>query len=150
MVYVGVLIVGHPGTGYHYTNIGHHLFPFPSTDSVLLPAFTPVPPVEAFVYTIFIYQGLWIAWASLGIAYILLPFSFWVYRALRKSIKHAQEHQKQEERVGVTTGMLAFLSIYLSIGTFSISSTLYIHGPIPFLIVVALSVIIVGLLIQSR
>ncbi len=150
LVDVGSAILGDLRTGFWYDNIGHTLFPYPHTAGGLLPVITPVPPIEVFVYVAFVYQGIWIAWTALGIIYIVAPLFIWAYRTLRKpAAGAAQAQQEKEEKTGILTGMLVFLSILLSIGTFAITNNLHSYGFMPFLAAVGLSAVLVGILTQN-
>lgn len=150
LVDVGDAIFGDLRTGFYYGNMGHTLFPFPHTNSLLLPAITPVPPIEVIIYVAFVYQGIWIAWTVLAVIYIMMPFIIRIYRVLRRPMSLTpQVQQEGEERIGVLTGLFAFLSILLSVGSFAISTNLHFYGFAPFLVTLGLSSLLVGVLFQN-
>lgn len=150
LVDIGHIILGDLRTGFYYGNYGYVLFPFPSNPSFLLPVITPVPLIEAIIYTIFIYQGIWIAWSLLGILYIMMPLLLRLYR-IRKGTAAAPRLEEKEKRtrLGIITGMLAFLSIVFSVGTFSIENNLHSYGPMPFLVAIGISALLVGVMFQD-
>jgi hypothetical protein len=150
LVDVGGAVLGDLRTGFYYGNYGNTLFPYPHNKGFLLPVITPVPPIEAFIYTVFVYQGIWIAWTALGVIYIMMPLAIWAYRTVRRPTSMpAQVHQEKEEKIGVLTGMLAFLSILFSVVTLSIDTNLHLYGFMPFLVALGLSSLLVGVLIQN-
>ena len=150
LVDVGGAVLGDLRTGFYYGNYGNTLFPYPHNEGFLLPVITPVPPIEAFIYAVFVYQGIWIAWTVLGIIYIMAPLGIRAYRALRGPASElAQVNQEKEEKIGALTGMLAFLSILFSVATLSIDTNLHLYGFMPFLVALGLSSLLVGVLIQN-
>ena len=150
LVDVGGTVLGDLRTGFYYGNYGNTLFPYPHNRGFLLPVITPVPPIEAFIYAVFVYQGIWIAWTALGIIYIMMPLAIWAYRALKRPTPGlAQVKQEKEEKIGVLTGVLAFLSILFSVATLSIDTNLHLYGFMPFLVALGLSSLLVGVLIQN-
>jgi hypothetical protein len=143
-------VIGDLRTGFYYGSYGYTLFPYPHWRSILLPVMTPLPPIEAFIYAVFVYQGIWIAWTALGIIYVMMPLVIWAYRTIgRPASRLAQVQQEKEEKIGVLTGMLAFLSILLSVMTLGIETNLSYYGFMPFLAALGLSSILVGVLIQN-
>ena len=151
LVDIGHVILGNLRTGFYYGNFGYVLFPFPSNPSILLPVITPVPLVEAIIHTIFIYQGIWIAWASLGILYIIMPLLLRGYRVVRgTTVVLGLEEGEKKARMGIITGILALLSIVFSLGTFSIENNLRSYGPMPFLATIVISAILVGVMFMDR
>jgi len=74
MVWFGRVITGNPLDGFYWPYPNKILFPIPMDFGSMIPVFSPLNPVDAFVYTIFIYGGLWILWLLVGILYVVYPF----------------------------------------------------------------------------
>ncbi len=83
LVDAGSHVSGDLAHGFHFPHSGYRLFPFPlSTVYLNAPVQIPLAPIEVFIYVVFIGQGIWIAWMSLGIIYIMMPLVRRVYSSL--------------------------------------------------------------------
>lgn len=74
MVWFGRVITGNPLDGFYWPRPNMVLFPIPMDFGSWTPVFSPLNPIDAFIYTVFIYGGLWILWSFVAILYVIYPF----------------------------------------------------------------------------
>ncbi|MGV9103170.1 MAG: hypothetical protein ACOC38_10860 [Promethearchaeia archaeon] len=74
MVWFGRVITGDPLNGLFWPTPNMMLFPIPRDFGSWTPVVSPLSPLDAFVYTVFIYGGLWIVWCLVAILYIVYPY----------------------------------------------------------------------------
>lgn len=74
MVWFGRVISGNPLGGFFWPHPNMVLFPIPMDFGSWLPTISPLNPIDAFIYTVFIYGGLWIIWSAVGILYVVYPY----------------------------------------------------------------------------
>lgn len=151
MVDAGRAVMGDFTNGFYFGTSGYGLFPVPyrlPPGWPSLQVITPLHPIEVFIYVVFIGQGIWIAWMSLSIIYIMMPLALWVYTTKgRPNSKTTQVQSERGEKVGVFTGIIAVLSVLLSVTTFSFSFNLENYGPLPLIVILGLSTVIIGFLL---
>jgi len=61
--------------GFYWSMPGYRLFPIPVRlyDS-WLPVTEDLTPIDQFVYVVFIWNGMWVAWTAVAVLYIVYPF----------------------------------------------------------------------------
>jgi hypothetical protein len=150
VVDAGQYIRGDISTGFYYSGSGLALFPFPRIPYVFAEVILLLPSIQVFVYIVFVYRGIWIAWASLSLLYIAIPLVSWAYKRVKKTtLLHDQGGKERIEGISIITGSAAFLSILFSVGTYSVTSNFRFFEPIMFAFVLVLSVLLTGILLQS-
>ncbi|MBN2229518.1 MAG: hypothetical protein JW779_07960 [Candidatus Thorarchaeota archaeon] len=74
MVYVTRYVFGNLEDGFEWGSPGHVLFPFPYEWQTMVPVTQPLNPLETFTYVLFIANGLWLLWVTIGLLYIFSPY----------------------------------------------------------------------------
>lgn len=144
MVDAGSYVRGDLESGFYFTNTGHGLFPFPYSGGFSYPVYVYFDPLSTFIYVVFIAQGIWIAWMSLGIIYIMMPLALWVYNTMgRLNSKTTQVRSDRVKKGDVLTRIFAGFSAIFSVTTFSIGYNLENYGPLPLILVLGLSTMMV-------
>ncbi len=150
MVQAGGAVGGNYTSELYFGTPGYSLFPFPyslPSGSGIEQVLVPLPPIQVFIYVVFIGQGVWIAWMSLGIIYIMMPLVRWVYNTkYRPNTKSTHIQPERGEKVGVLTGIIALFPVLFSVATFSIPYNLVNYGLLPLIVVLGLSTVIIGFL----
>ena len=150
LVHAGSYVSENLDFGFFFGTSGYGLFPFPyhlPHGWAALMVITPLDPIEVFIYVVFIGQGIWIAWMSLGIIYIMMPLALWVYTTKgRPNTETTQIQSEGVKKVGVLTGIIALFSVLLSVTTFSAYHNLGNYGLPPLILVLGLSTVIIGFL----
>ncbi|KXH72011.1 MAG: hypothetical protein AM326_11340 [Candidatus Thorarchaeota archaeon SMTZ-45] len=146
MVDVGSYVYGTVDHGFYFTYLGYDIFPIPYQWAVLLPVITELDPLRSFIFFTFIGQGIWIVWALLGIIYIVMPLVHWAYNIKREPDSEIMQVRSDKvEKIGVITGIVAVLSVYLSVVTFRINLVNY--GLLPLVLVSSLSIVVICFLV---
>ena len=146
MVDVGSHVYGTVNHGFYFTYLGYDIFPIPYQWAVLLPVITELDPLRSFIFFTFIGQGIWIVWALLGIIYIVMPLVHWAYNIKREPDSEIMQVRSDKvEKIGVITGIVAVLSVYLSVVTFRINLVNY--GLLPLVLVSSLSIVVICFLV---
>lgn len=146
MVDVGSHVYGTVAQGFYFANLGYDLFPLPYKWAVLLPVITELDPFRSFIFFTFIGQGMWVLWVLLGIIYIIEPLFHWAYNIMREQESKIRPVQSDKgERIGILTGMVAVISVYLSVATYRMN--LMNYGLLPLIVVSSLSIVVVGFLV---
>ncbi len=60
--------------GFYWTYPGFVLFPIPGDSGSMIPVTEPLTPIDQFVYVVFIWNGMWVAWTAVAVLYIVYPF----------------------------------------------------------------------------
>jgi len=141
MVDVGSHVYGTVTQGFYFTYGGYDIFPIPYTWSILFPVLVELDPLRSFIFYAFIGQGMWIVWTLLGSIYILMPLALWAYKIKKEQNSEIKQvRSNKDERIGVITGIVAVLSIYLSVETFW--TNLGNYGLLPLMTVLSLSIVV--------
>ncbi len=141
MVDVGSHVYGTVTQGFYFTYLGYELFPIPYQGVIVFPVIVELDLLRSFIFYTFIGQGMWIVWTSLGIIYILMPFALWAYNTKKEQNSEIKQvRSNKDERIGVITGIMAVLSIYLSVETFW--TNLGNYGLLPLVAILGLSIVI--------
>ncbi len=151
MVFAGRAVGSDIMNGIYFGTPGYSLFPFPyslPSGWVIAQILVPLPPIQVFIYVVFTGQGIWIAWMSLGIIYIMMPLALWVYKTKgRLDSKTSQVQSESGKKVGVLTGIVALFPVLFSVATFSIYYNLVNYGLLPLIVVLGLSTVIIGFIL---
>ncbi|MGY5865081.1 MAG: hypothetical protein RTV41_10795 [Candidatus Thorarchaeota archaeon] len=151
MVQAGRAVGGNYTSELYFGTPGYSLFPFPyslPSGSPIEQVLVPLPPIQVFIYVVFVGQGVWIAWMSLGIIYIMMPLVRWVYNTkYRPNTKSTYIQPERGEKVGVLTGIIALFPVLFSVATFSLYYNLVNYGPLSLMVVLGLSTMIIGFLV---
>ena len=156
LLYFSVLVDAGSGVfldtvnGVFSASIGTTLFPIPFAGLRMLTAYVPLSQNDVLIYIIFVNQGIWNLWMLSGIIYIMMPLAIWGYRTIERPIlKSKLEPHEKEEKVGIVTSTIAIFSIALSVATFSFHFNFMNYGPVPLVVVLGLSTVIVVALLYE-
>ncbi len=145
MVNVGRYVFGDLWNGLHWTSWSYTLFPIPTEILSSLPVEITLNPIEAFIYLLFIGQGIWVAWMSLGVLYIMMPLVRRGYSSLgRFNSEPKQKPSVIVEPVGLFTRSTSVLTVLLSTVTFIFN--LAVYGPLLLSVVLGLSIVVLWIL----
>ncbi|RDE12186.1 MAG: hypothetical protein C4K47_08690 [Candidatus Thorarchaeota archaeon] len=74
MVILAQWVMGNLTDGFFWGGSpGSMLFPIPIRVYSFLPVLTPLSPIDSFVYVVFIWNDIWIAWTAVAVLYIVYP-----------------------------------------------------------------------------
>ena len=143
MVDVGRHVYGNVEQGFYFTYLGYEIFPLPYTWGVILPVIVDLDPLRSFIYFTFIRRGMWVLWVLIGIIYILDPLLHWAFNIRREQESKVRlVRSGKGERIGVITGLVAVIAVYLSVATYRINLGNY--GLLPLIVVSSLSIVVIG------
>lgn len=148
MVHAGSHVGGDVNQGFYFATPSFALFPFPYVlppGYVVILSIRPLTPIEVFIYVVFIQLGIWMVWVILGIIYIMMPLVLRVYRTKTKvETQMTEVRSDRGEKIDVLTVTLVGLSAIFSVTTFSIGCNLENYGPLPLILVIGLSTVMVS------
>jgi hypothetical protein len=148
MVDVGRHVYGTVEEGFFFTYLGYEIFPLPYTWGVLLPVIVELDPLRSFIYFTFIGQGMWALWVLIGIVYIVMPLLHWVYNIRREQEpKSGPVQSDMSESIGILTGLVSVISVYLSVVTYTRNVMNY--GLLPLIVVSTLSIVVIGFVVDD-
>ncbi len=74
MVLFAQQISGDLAGGFYWPYPGKMLFPIPVDSPANIPVTEPLTLIDQFVYVVFIWNGMWVAWTAVAVLYIVYPF----------------------------------------------------------------------------